>query len=260
MAMAKPLAQLAAIERYEALARDAHAAAAEMAVDADDSVEHFESLFTSLAAAEEEASRAEAEAQETAKAAAEAAAEAERLAGIAKAAREDGPVVETFDCPVPGRPRSALWDIQVAIHCVRPTGKGQRKTHKLHAAIARARVRSEDSITALERTTEELEAARAEVARLEGVEAQQTEDKADAEAWLAMLLDKQKAEEAGRHIFTIPHTPASTKEAWLRVLQPLREAKESVRSPVSRRDTESSRFCYSLYRSEIQESIAQSFQ
>ena len=52
MAMAKPLAQLAAIERYEALARDAHAAAAEMAVDADDSVEHFESLFTSLAAAE----------------------------------------------------------------------------------------------------------------------------------------------------------------------------------------------------------------
>ena len=104
MAMAKPLAQLAAIERYEALARDAHAAAAEMAVDADDSVEHFESLFTSLAAAEEEARRAEAEAQETAKAAAEAAAEAERLAGIAKAAREDGPVVETFDCPVP-RPR-----------------------------------------------------------------------------------------------------------------------------------------------------------
>ena len=226
----KPLAQLAAVERYEAVAQSAARSAADLADEADMAVQEFEELFTELATAEEEAKRAEFEAQQMATCAAEASAEAERLQGIAKAAREDGPVV--LDVESEGSTqaggRSALWDIQLAIHCLRPTGKGQCKTHKLHGAIKRAKSRVSHSASALDATRSELEKARAEVARLSGIEAEQAAEKENDASWLATLLEKQKAEEAGRHIFTIPHTPESTKEAWMRALVPLHRRLSSL--------------------------------
>ena len=183
------LDQLVAVERAEGIAGEAAAYADEMAETADEAVEAFESCFNQYSALAEATESAELLAKQASDAAAVAAAEARMLERRAKAARKDGLVSATGGDGV----GSALFDINIAVHCVRPTGKSQCKSHKLHMAIARARKRVDETIEALATTSAKLAVAQSEVTRLSEAEEHDRRESDSASAELELLLEKQSA-------------------------------------------------------------------
>ena len=64
-------------------------------------------------------------------------------------------------------PPMGVWDVHLAVHCVKPTGKSQRENRQMKTAIENAREAAETVTVAWREASRALEAGRVELSRLE---------------------------------------------------------------------------------------------
>ena len=111
------------------------------------------------------------------------------------------------------------WDIHIALHCVRPTGKSQPPLQQLEAAVTAAHRKHEKLSKGFKRQTASLAIAQAQVSRLLEETARLDEQRAEAAAVLQALKRLQAAQANG----------ASTAEDG----QPSRRPQQKPRSSFS---------------------------
>ena len=198
-----------------AAAKDEEAAAAAEAAGSASREEALASIEASRLRSEARTAAAEAAAAEEEALHAARAADQARIAllpGSPTANRGVGKAMET-------------WDLHVAVHCVKPTGKPQPANVTLDELIARARAAEADANHALEDREAALIAAQQQVVQLKHEAHLAREVHGAASSKLRMLLERQaELDNANSHSTKWPrqpHTPATTRDAWLSVLRPL---------------------------------------
>ena len=172
---------LASAERAETLAQEASAYLEAQDAAAEEADLVNKEAQTALLRAQTKAQCTKEAARAAALSAANAKLEASRLDGLALEARR------VADAPQHGSPtgrtRSAgmgVWDVHLAVHCVKPTGKSQREVRMMQKTVEAAR----DAVNAREsewqRAKQALEEARLELKQREHDEARLREEKENA--------------------------------------------------------------------------------
>lgn len=218
---------LVAAERAETLAEEASELADLRDAASEEASAANEEALAELRRAEAKARATKDEARTLAAAAANARMEAYRLDKVALAARRDA------DAKPLGSPTAAagsrmskgfsgVWDVHVAVHCVKPTGKSQREVRQMQKAVTDAKDDADAVVMQWQDTSKALAHARAEVKRLERDEARFREAKENALANLQVLIEQQRAEAHKlRAPLFYPHTPHTMRAAWSQVLKPI---------------------------------------
>ena len=176
--MADPLARA---ERAETLAHEASAFLEAQDAAAEEAGLVNKEAQAALLRAQAKAEYTKEAARVAAFAAANAKLEASRLDGLALEARR------AADTPSPGTSTSGtrpagmgVWDVHLAVHCVKPTGKSQREVRMMQKTVEAAREEAEAKVKEWQHAGRALEEAKVALARCERDEVRLREEKENA--------------------------------------------------------------------------------